>query len=265
MASCARMLRSVDSTSRLTSTSVAGTGASARALLAAERCGAATVRARNSPIAAAFRSTPRLSSKRVRVQHGLDADAVLLARLPHRRNPLARREHAAAHGFARFHRRVFRRASRGRLQQMARRECTEVYDKSLTTVSLVFPVFCVPPSFSEHSRLGSSANPPHVSASKAHEETRSSHRTVHPPRRRLGRAQIRRDQPPQGEGDGRQLPHAVQAEPAGRLRLPRLRVAGSRTCVDLRVLRKRRQGRGRRGDQQARDAGVLRGAHALRS
>jgi hypothetical protein len=36
------------------------------------------------------------------MQHGLDADAVLLARLPHRGNPLAGREHAAADGFADF-------------------------------------------------------------------------------------------------------------------------------------------------------------------
>jgi hypothetical protein len=32
------------------------------------------------------------------MQHRLDAHAVLLARLPHRRDPLARREHAASHG-----------------------------------------------------------------------------------------------------------------------------------------------------------------------
>jgi molybdopterin-dependent oxidoreductase alpha subunit len=43
---------------------------------------------------------------------------------------------------------------------------TEVYDKSQETVSLAFPVFCVPPSFRNTVSLRSSTNPP-ISASKA--------------------------------------------------------------------------------------------------
>ena len=64
---------------------------------------------------------------------------------------------------------------------------------------------------------------------------RASNRT--PTRPPAGRAESRHDQPDQGKGRRRQLPHAAAPEPAGRLRLPGLRMARSPARVDVRILR----------------------------
>ena len=67
-------------------------------------------------------------------------------------------------------------------------------------------------------------------------------RALQPPRRRLGRPQICGLALAQGKSARRRRAHPAGAEPAGRLRLPRLRLAGPRSRINLRILRKRRQG-----------------------